>query len=156
MHSPSPDKHSPPSPRHSGHLTLTLAASFGGGLDGLGALVYNRLHDAAWWKDGRGAPMTTSRLRGCSRNGSSRFLLEHEVFDRLSLLLCCRKLQGIALDNVAEEASLRQRSIQELCLLLLLNVSETQPEMVLLDHKHGHRTTQRLRGHLRRSECEVC
>ncbi len=41
----------------------------------------------------RGAPTATSRLRGCSRSGSSRgFHPAHDVLDRLSLLLCCRKL----------------------------------------------------------------
>ncbi len=52
----------------------------------------------------RGAPTATSRLRGCSRSGSSSgFPPAHDVFDRLSLLLCCRKLLGTALDSVAEE-----------------------------------------------------
>ncbi len=113
---------------------------------------------AAAWERGRpqGVPTATSRLRGCSRSGSSSgFPPAHDVLDRLSLLLCCRKLLGTALDSVAEKAGLWHGSIQELYLLLLLHVSETQPEMALLDHKHGHRTTQRLCGHLRRSEREV-
>ncbi len=47
--------------------------------------------------------MATSRLRGCSRVGSSRFSPAH-VSDRLSLPLCCQELLGKALDSVVEEA----------------------------------------------------
>ncbi len=94
---------------------------------------------------------------GCSRSGSNRFPTAHDVFDHLSLLLCCWKLLGKALDSIAEEAGLWHGSIQELYILLLLHVSETQAvsEVVLLDHKRGHHTTQRLCSHFRRSEREV-
>ncbi len=94
---------------------LALAAGFGGGLDGLGVLPVTgsttppggRLLPQRGSRGGhRGAPTATSRLRGCSRSGSSRFPLAHDVFNRLSLLLCCRKLLGTALDSVAEEAGL--------------------------------------------------
>ncbi len=125
----------------SGPLSLALAARFGGGLDGLGVLSATgsttlpggRLLRGS--RGGRrGAPTVTSRLRGCSRSGSSRFPPPHDVLDRLCLLLCCRELLGKALDSVAEEAGLWHGSIQELYFLLLLHVSETQPEMALLDH----------------------
>ncbi len=149
----------------SGPLALALAAGSGGGLDGLGVLSVTgsttphggRLLPRRGSGGGhRGAPTATSRLRGCSRSGSSSgFPPAHDVLNRLSLLLCCRKLLGTALDSVAEKAGLWHGSIQELYLLLLLHVSETQPEMALLDHKRGHRTTQRLCGHLRRSERKV-
>ncbi len=149
----------------SGPLALALAARFGGGLDGLGVLPVTgsmmphggRLLPRRGSGGGhRGAPTATNRLRSCSRSGSSSgFPQAHDVLDRLSLLLCCRKLLGTALDSVAEEAGLWHGSIQELFLLLLLHVSETQPEMALLDHKRGHHTTQRLCDHLRRSEREV-
>ncbi len=127
----------------SGPLAPALTARFGGGLDGLGVLSATgsttlpggrllRLRGSGGGR--RGAPTATSRLRDCSRGGSSRFPPAHDVFNRLSLLLCCRELLGKALDRVAEEAGLRHGSIQELHLLLLLHVSETQPEMALLDH----------------------
>ncbi len=63
----------------------------------------DRLHDAAWWK---AAVAAMSRLRGCSQGGSSRFPPAHDVFERLSLLLCCRELLGKALNSIAEEAGL--------------------------------------------------
>ncbi len=75
----------------------------------------DRLHDAAWWKAAtaawergwpQGVPTATNRLRGCSRGGRSRIPPTHGVFERLSLLLCCRELLGKALDSVAEEAGL--------------------------------------------------
>ncbi len=85
----------------SGPLALALAAGFGGGLDGLGVLPVTgsttphggRLLPRHGSGGGhRGAPTATSRLRGCSRSGScSGFPLAHDVLDRLSLLLCCRK-----------------------------------------------------------------
>ncbi len=160
VRSPSPDEQFPPSLGRP-----SLATRFGGGLDGLGVLSVTgsttphggRLLPRRGSGGGhRGAPTATSRLRGCSRSGSSSgFPPAHDVLDRLSLLLCCRKLLGTALDSVAEKAGLWHGSIQELYLLLLLHVSETQPEMALLDHKRGHRTTQRLCGHLHRSEREV-
>ncbi len=59
----------------------------------------------------RRASMATSRLRGYSRSGSSRFPLMHDVFDRLSLLLCCRELLGKILESIAEEAGLQHGSI---------------------------------------------
>ncbi len=101
------------------------------------------------------APTATSWLRGCHRIGSSRFSPVHDVFDRINLLLSCRKLLGKAFDSFAEEAGLRHGSIQDLYLLLLLHVGQTQPEMVLLDHKCGHRMTHTLCGHLHRSKREV-
>ncbi len=167
VRSPSPDEQFPPSLGRpsQGLLHLRLPPGLAGawtGWDGLsvtgsttpqgGRLLPRRGSGGGH----RGAPMAMSRLRGCSRSGSSSgFPPAHDVLDRLSLLLCCRKLLGTALDSVAEKAGLWHRSIQELYLLLLLHVSETQPEMALLDHKRGHRTTQRLCGHLRRSEREV-
>ncbi len=100
----------------SGPLALALAAGFGEGLDGLGVLPVTgsmtphggRLLPRRGSGGGhRGAPTATSRLRGCSRSGSSSgFPPAHDVLDRLSLLLCCRKLLGTALDSVAKEAGL--------------------------------------------------
>ncbi len=88
-------------------IPLALAARFGGGLDELGVLPATGsttltggrlllLHGSGGSR--RGAPTAMSRLRG------SRLPLAHDVFDRLSLLLCCQKLLGKALDSVAEEA----------------------------------------------------
>ncbi len=97
----------------SGPLALALAAWSGGGLDGLGVLSVTgsttphggRLLPRPQGGGHRGAPTATSRLRGCSRSGSSSgFPPAHDVLDRLSLLLCCRKLLGTALDSVAEKA----------------------------------------------------
>ncbi len=104
-----------------------------------------------------GAPTATSRLRGYSQGGSSRFPPAHDVSDQssvTSLLLCYRELLDKALDSVTEEAGLWHGRIQKLYLLLLLHVSEIQPEMALLDNWRGHRTTQRLCGHLRHSKSE--
>ncbi len=113
---------------------LALAARFGEGLDGLavlpmtgsttlpgGRLILQR-------ENGGSRRGVTSRLRGCSQSGSSRIPPAHDVFVCLILLFWCRKLLGKALDSVAKEAGLRHGSIQELYLLLLLHVSETQPE----------------------------
>ncbi len=76
----------------SGPLALALAAGFGGGLDGLGVLSVTgstTLHGGRLLprrgSGGRpqGAPTATSRLRGCSRSGSSSgFPLAHDVLDR--------------------------------------------------------------------------
>ncbi len=41
--------------------------------------------------------------------------------------------------------------IQEPCLVYLLHVGQTQPEVAFLDHHGGHRTAQRPRRNLRRS-----
>ena len=45
--------------------------------------------------------------------------------------------------------------IKELIFVGVPHFNQTQPEMALLDHKRGHRTTQGTRGDLRRSEREV-
>ncbi len=99
----------------SGPLAPALTARFGGGLDRLGVLPATgstTLPGGRWLRRSgggggggcRGVPTATSRLRGCSRGGSSRFPPAHDVLDSLSLLLCCRELLGKALDRVAEEA----------------------------------------------------
>ncbi len=100
--SPSPDEQSPPSPGRpsQGLLHLRLPPGLVGGLDGLGVLSATgsttlpggRLLRGSGSRGGRGrrwAPTATSRLRGCSRGGSSRFPLAHDVLNHLSLLLCC-------------------------------------------------------------------
>ncbi len=89
VRSPSPDEQSPP---YLGRLSQGLLhLRLPPGLVGAWTAV---------WERGR-PPTATSRLRGCSRDGSSRFPPAHDVFDRLSLLLCCRELLGKALDSVA-------------------------------------------------------
>ncbi len=100
----------------SGPLAPALTTRFGGGLDGLGILHATGstmlpggrlLRQRGSGGSRRGMPTATSRLRGCSHVGISRFPPEHDVSDRLSLPLCCRELLRKALDSVAEEASLR-------------------------------------------------
>ncbi len=96
----------------SGPLALVLAAGFGGGLDGLGILPATgsmtppgeRLLLRGSGGGRREAPTATSRLRVCSWSGSSRFPPAHDVFDRLSLPMCCRNLLGTALNSVWEPA----------------------------------------------------
>ncbi len=92
MRSHSPDEQSPPSGSPtSGPLALALAARFDGpGWAGRPACSLTlpggrllRLHGSEG--SHRRASMATSR------SGSSRFPLMHDVFDRLSLLLCCRE-----------------------------------------------------------------
>ncbi len=71
---------------------LALAARFGGGLDWLGTLPATSsttlpggrlLLQRGSRGSRRGAPTATSRLRGCSWSGSSRFPTAHDVFNRL-------------------------------------------------------------------------
>ncbi len=114
---PSPDEHFSPSLGRpfQGILHLCLPPGFGGGMDGLGVmpatgstmLPSGRLLLQRGSEGGlRGFPTAMSRLRGCSRSGSSWLSPVHDVFDCLSLLLCFRKLLGKALDSIAEEAGL--------------------------------------------------
>ncbi len=122
VQSPSPDEQSPPSPGHpsQGLLHLRLPPGLTGAWTGWASCLRPAprrcLVEGCCGCGGgrRGAPTATSRLRGCSRGGSSRFPPAHDVLNRLSLLLCCQELLGKALDRVAEEAGLRHGSIQEL------------------------------------------
>ncbi len=111
VRSPSPDEQFPPSLGRpsQGPLALALAAGSGGGLDGLGGRSVTRLHDAERCGGcchgvGAGAPQGGAhgdeQAEGCSRSGSSSgFPPAHDLLNRLSLLLCCRKLLGTALDQ---------------------------------------------------------
>ncbi len=67
-----------------------------------------------------------------------------DVLDRLSLLLSSRELLGHALDCVAEEASLGHRALEEPN-FVDIPMSTRHSQVTLLDHKCGHRTTQRPR-----------
>ncbi len=149
----------------SGPLTLTLAAWFGGGLAGgcdcpaagstmlLGWRLLRLLRGSGGGGGGRGPPSATSRPRHCRRRpgGGSSCTPGQDVPDCLSLLLCSGELLGEVLHRVAEQAGLGHGGIQEPCLVYLLHVSQTQPEVAFLDHHGGHRTAQRPRRNLRRS-----
>ncbi len=102
---------------------------------------------------GRGPPSATSRPRHCRQRpgGGSSCTPGQDVPDCLSLLLCSGELLGEVLHRVAEQAGLGHGGIQEPCLVYLLHVGQTQPEVAFLDHHGGHRTAQRPRRNLRRS-----
>ncbi len=106
---------------------------------------------------GRGLPSATSRPRHCRRRpgGGSSCTPGQDVPDCLSLLLCSGELLGEVLHRVAEQAGLGHGGIQEPCLVYLLHVGQTQPEVAFLDHHGGHRTAQRPRRKLRRPLREV-
>ncbi len=89
--------------------------------------------------------------RGWRPGGGSSCTPGQDVPDCLSLLLCSGELLGEVLHRVAEQAGLGHGGIQEPCLVYLLNVGQTQPEVAFLDHHGGHRTAQRPRRNLRRS-----
>ncbi len=126
----------------SGPLALALAARFGGGLDGLGVLP------ATGSTTLPGERLLRQRGSEGGRRGRPRrrasWGLQPGWKQQVSSGAWCvwtpqsasvlPRTAGQALDSVAEEAGLWHGSIQELYLLLLLHVSETQPEMALLDH----------------------
>ncbi len=109
-----------------------------------GRLPCGRLHGAAWLE-------AAARERGRRQGGGSSCTPRQDVPDCLSLLLCSGELLGEVLRRVAEQAGLGHGGIQELCLVYLLHVGQTQPEVAFLDHHGGHRTAQRPRRNLHRS-----
>ncbi len=83
--------------------------------------------------------------------GGSSCPPRQEVLDRLSLLLCSRELLGHVTGCVAEEASLGYRNLEEPNFVSVpMSTRHSQ-----VDHKCGHRTTQRPCHNLRCSWCEV-
>ncbi len=161
VRSPSPDEQFPPSLGRpsQGHLPPKTVWR---GPGRAGRPACDRLHDAARWKAAAAAWEWGRPEGGAHGDEQAEGLQPEWKQQRVSSGAWCvwspqsaSVLPKTAGHSVAEEAGLWHGSIQELYLLLLLHVSKTQPEMALLDHKRGHRTTQRLCGHLRRSEREV-
>ncbi len=105
----------------------------------------------------QGATLGDEQPGCCNRRtgGGSSCQPRQDMLDRLSLLLCSRELLGHVTGCIAEEASLGHRNLKEPNFVGCPYVNQTQPEVTLLDHKCGHRMTQRLCHNLRRSWREV-
>ncbi len=116
--SPSPTEQSPPSPGRpsQGLLHLRLPPGLAGAWTGWASclrpaprrcLVEGCCGCAGAGAAAEGRPRRRAGWGTAAGVEAAGFPPAHDVFNRLSLLLCCRELLGKALDRVAEEAGLR-------------------------------------------------
>ncbi len=123
----------------SGPFALALTARFGWGLDWLGVLPATGSTtlpgERLLRKHGQphGGAHGNKQAEGLQPSRKQQVSPAHDVSDRLSLPLCCQELLGKALDSVVEEAG-RVTSEHSGTVPFPAHVSETQPEMELLDN----------------------
>ncbi len=127
----------------SGPFAPAHTARFGGGLERLGDLPVagSMTLPVGWllWQRGSGgscreAPMATSRLRGCSRVGKQQVTSDAWcVWSPQSASVLPRTAVAM-LSTASPKRPVCDTGSFRNCTFLLLHVSETQPEMALLDH----------------------
>ncbi len=133
-------------------LLLLCLLPVDGGQDGQGGLTTPSSTAPLWgllrMRCGggcKGAAIGDEQAGRCNRRtgGGSSCPPRQEVLDCLSLLLCSRELLGHVTGNASPKRPVWDTGTLRNRLCWRPYVNQTQPEVALLDHKCGHRTTQR-------------